>query len=908
MKDRIDSLLQRMTLEEKVSLTAGADFWHTPSIERVGIPPMKVSDGPNGARGQHFAGGVASACFPVGIALASTWNPDLITQVGVALGEETKTKGAHVLLGPTVNIHRSPLNGRNFECYSEDPYLSARIAVAYVTGVQSQNIGTSIKHFVCNDSEFERNTISSKVTERALREIYLPPFKAAVTEAGTWSIMTAYNKLNGVYCCENAYLLRDILKGEWGFEGFVISDWFGTKSTVDAANNGLDLEMPGPPVWWGEKLLEAVRAGQVSQEVIDEQVSRVLRVMIKTGALDSPEIPPEQAIDKPEHRRLIRQAAAEAFVLLKNDRDLLPLDAAKLEKLAIMGPNARSAKIQGGGSARVAPHYVVTPFDGIRARAGDAFEIVYQLGCASYKLAPLIDPQQLAPARDSAEHGLQIEYFNNLDLSGEPVFTEINPRSERLWVGEFSPLVDPNDYSVRLSGSLTATETGVHTFGLISTGRSRLYVDDREVLDNWENWRPGGEAFFGFGNPEAKVEVPMTAGQAYAIRVDFQKSASGASGVRLGIVPPLSPDALQQAVALASESDAAVLFVGLGSEWESEGYDRPDMELPPEQVELITAVAAANPNTVVVLSTGSPVTMGWLDRVAAVIQMWYPGQECGNAIADVLFGDVNPSGKLPQTFPMRLQDNPAYINYPGENGQVHYGEGVFVGYRYYDKKDIDPLFPFGFGLSYTTFAYSNLALDASAYDAADAIRVSIDVANDGARAGKEVVQLYIRDLHARVARPDKELKAFKKIHLEPGQTQTVTFELSRDALAFYDTARGGWLAEAGEFEVLVGSSSRDIRARASFTLTHDCFSPARDQLQAGAAPLSIESTLEQLMGDERATAILEKHFPGMMDAPQLSMAMGLSLEQIASFAPGVFTAAALQEVDQELAQLTSSMP
>jgi beta-glucosidase len=904
MEARIDSLVQEMTLEEKVSLVAGDNLWTTVSVKRLGIPPMKVTDGPNGARGQEYAGNITSACFPVGVALAATWNTDLVTRVGVALGEETKAKGAHVLLGPTVNIHRSPLSGRNFECYSEDPYLSARMAIAYVSGVQSQNVGTSTKHFVCNDSEFERMTISSEVTERALREIYLPPFKAAVTEAGSWSVMAAYNKLNGAFCSENARLLHDILKTEWGFEGFVVSDWTGTRSTVDAANNGLDLEMPGPAVWMGDKLLKAVQTGRVRQEVIDDKVRRLLRVMIKTGALDSSRLKPEEAIDKPEHRRLIRETGGEGIVLLKNADGILPLDAKKVRKLAIIGPNAKAAKIQGGGSAQVLPHYVVTPLNGITARAGAEVEIVYHLGCISFKSIPPIDTHQLAPGGGAGEHGLTVEFFNSPDLAGEPVWTEKSTRAEWMWIGGPSPLIDKTEYSVRLSGTFTPAETGKHTFSLVSIGLSRLYINDEEVLDNWDNWQPGGELFFGAAGKEARAEAELTAGQRYRVRVEFSKGrATPLAGLRLGHLPPIARDSIEQAAALAAEADVALLFVGLGREFESEGFDRTDVDLPSEQIDLIKAVAAANPNTVVILQTGSPVTMDWLGQVGAVLQAWYPGQECGNAIADVLFGDVNPSGRLPQTFPKRLQDNPAYINYPGENGQVYYGEGIFVGYRYYDKKDIEPLFPFGYGLSYTTFAYSDLTLHAAAYDVPDRIRVSVDVTNTGPWAGKEVVQLFVRDVHSRVIRPEKELKGFQKVHLEPGETKTVTFELSHAALAYYDTDRQGWLAEAGEFEVLVGSSSRDIRVQSFFTLTNDAFVPTRPESEQEVVHLTTDSTLQELLANEESKAILLKHFPDMLDAPQLSMAMGMSLDQIAGFAPDVFTAEVLQTLDEEFAQL-----
>ena len=399
MKERIEELLGQMTIEEKVSMLAGSAMWYTTPVKRLGIPAIKVTDGPNGARGGgSFAGGLTSACFPVSIALAATWNPELVERVGQALGEEAKTKGAHILLAPTVNIHRSPLNGRNFECYSEDPYLSARMAVAYVKGLQSQNVGTAIKHYVCNDSEFERNTINSEVGERALREIYLPPFKAAVQEAHTWAVMASYNKVNGTYASENPYILTDILRKEWGFEGLVMSDWLGTRSTADSVNAGLDLEMPGPPVWRGEKLLQAFRAGEVDEATIDESVRRLLGVIAKAGAFEDPADRPERAVDKPEHRALARQAAAEGMVLLKNDGNVLPLSTDKIKSLAIIGPNAKVARIMGGGSSHVTPHYAVTPFDGIFNKVGDAVKIGFEVGCTNHKLLPLIPPAWLTPA------------------------------------------------------------------------------------------------------------------------------------------------------------------------------------------------------------------------------------------------------------------------------------------------------------------------------------------------------------------------------------------------------------------------------------------------------------------------------------------------------------------------------
>jgi len=943
MKERTEELLGQMTIEEKVSMLAGSAMWYTTPVERLGIPAIKVTDGPNGARGGgSFAGGLTSACFPVGVALAATWNTELVERVGQALGEEARTKGAHILLAPTVNIHRSPLAGRNFECYSEDPYLSARMAVAYVRGVQSQNVGTAIKHYVCNDSEFERNTISSEVGERALREIYLPPFKAAVQEARTWSVMASYNKVNGTYASENPYILTDILRKEWGFEGLVMSDWLGTRSTAASVNAGLDLEMPGPPVWRGEKLLRAFQAGEVDEATIDQSVRRLLGIIVKSGAFEDAADRPERAVDKPEHRALARQAAAEGMVLLKNEGNLLPLSTEQIKSLAIIGPNAKVARIMGGGSSHVNPHYAVTPFDGILNRVGDAVKVGFEVGCTNHKLLPLIPPAWLTPAAPlapqswgerggQAGQGLAVEFFNNPDLAGEPVKTMLTESTELTWFGEFDPQVNAAAFSARLTGQLTVPQSGRYTFGLSSAGLSRLYVDGREVIDNWTEQQPG-ESFTGTASAELTFEMDLAAGQSCEVRVEYSKqTAVPFASLRLGCLLPIPQDAMARAAALAAASDVALVFVGLSDEWESEGFDRPDMEMVGEQVALIEKVAAANANTVAILNTGSPITMSWLDKVAAVVQAWYPGQECGNAVADVLFGDVNPCGRLPQTFPRRLEDNPAYINYPGENGRVHYGEGIFVGYRYYDKKKIEPLFPFGYGLSYTTFAYRNLRLSASevapspverppspplaggaggvGVDADEGLQVSVDVQNTGPRAGQEVVQLYVRDLESSLMRPEKELKAFAKVSLQPGETRTVTLTLDRESLACYDDLARQWVAEAGEFEVLVGSSSRDIRASARFTLqaTSRFGGPEKLALSAvegAGVRLGLDSTLQLLLANEGARAILSKHIPGLLDAPQLSMAMGFTLEQIAGFAPTVFTAEVMQAIADDLAQLS----
>ena len=818
MNDKIANLVQQMSLTEKVSLLAGADQWTTVPIARLGIPAIKVTDGPNGARGARPIGGPTSACFPAGVALAATWNTDLVNRVGAALGEEVKSKGAHVLLAPTVNIHRSPLAGRNFECYSEDPYLAGRMAVAYIEGLQSQKVGACIKHLVCNDSEYERRTISSEVRERALREIYLAPFQAAVREAQPWAVMSAYNRVNGTYCSESQHLLLDILKGEWAFQGIVISDWHGTYSP-DCASGGLDLEMPGPARWMGQQVLEAVRAGEITEGLIDDKVRRLLHVIDRTGAFADPEERPEQAVDRPEHRRLIRRAADEAIVLLKNTDELLPLDPESIRSIAIIGENARWPPVQGGGSAQVSPHYVVSPLQGITDRLHDDVEIGYEIGCTMHKLLPLIDADRLT-ADHGTTRGLSIQLFDNGDFSGEPVHTTTTDRIHLGWFGHPPSHVNSATFSARLTGTFTAPETGTYTFGLLTTGRSRLLIDGTVRIDDWTPGEHTGP-FFEPGSSEKRVDIKLEAGNCVELQLDYSSEGTvGGQSLRLGCLPPISKQPIEDAAALAARSDAAVVFAGLSDEWEREGSDRQDMALPGEQARLIEAVAAANEKTIVVLNTGSPITMHWVDQIGALVQAWYPGQEAGNTIADVLFGDINPSGKLPTTFPRRLQDNPAYINYPGEDGQVHYGEGIFVGYRYYDEKEIDPLFPFGHGLSYTTFAYRNLVLSPIQVEQGDEIQIRVHVAveNVGPRAGKEVVQLYVHDVTSRLRRPQRELKRFTKVSLEPGETKTVIFQLDEDALSFYDPAQEAWGVEPGDFEVLVGSSSRDIRLTGRFTL------------------------------------------------------------------------------------------
>ncbi len=786
---RADDLISQLTIEEKVALCAGSDFMSTTPIERAGVPRMWVTDGPHGARGRGW-GNTTSAAIPCGTALGATWDAELLHDVGVLMGNQVRSKGANILLGPTMNIHRAPLAGRNFECYSEDPELSAVLASSFVRGLQSvDGMGACIKHYVANDSEFERMTISSEVDERTLREVYLVPFERCVKESAAWSIMTAYNRLNGTYCAEHEWLLRDVLRGEWGFEGYVISDWWGTKSTVGSANAGLDLEMPGPPVFYGDKLLEAIRSGEVSEETIDDKVRRLLHVMDVGGRLDAPADTAEEALDRPEDRALIRRAGAEAMVLLKNERSVLPLkpDA----KIAVIGPNADVCRFGGGGSSEVVPHYLVTPLEGIREQAAN---VTFARGSVPYTMLP--------PLPKRMHQGFAVEFFDNIDLEGEPVARQRIENSNHRWIGNVP--VDGNRFSARLHTNFTPDQDGEWTFGLVAAGRARLFIDDELVIDNWTEFEPSN-VFFGMGSKEKQGTAKMLAGVARTLTVEYRAATTFAAGVHVGGISPLGSDPIAEAVAVARDADVAVVVVGFDPESETEGRDRESMDLTGTQDELIAAVAAAQPKTVVVVNAGSVVSMPWADDVAGIVYAWYPGQEGGNSVADVLFGDVNPCGKLPTTIPMRYEDNPAHDNYPGGDGVVRYEEGVFVGYRHYDRAKIEPRFPFGHGLSYTTFSYGDLNVDGR--------DVSVDVTNTGKVRGKEVVQLYICDPVAAVARPAQELKAFSKIDLEPGETKTVSFHLPDRAFQYW--GEGKWVLEPGDYELACGSSSRDIRAHAS---------------------------------------------------------------------------------------------
>lgn len=690
--NKIQSIIAQMTLEEKAALCTGASAWTTTPIERLGVPELICSDGPHGVRRQanvHEMGekSLPATCFPTASSLASSWDLDLIAQMGQALAEECLALNVDVLLGPGVNMKRSPLGGRNFEYFSEDPFLAGEMAASLINAIQSRGVGTSLKHFAVNNQEFQRFSISAEIDERTLREIYLPAFEKAVKQAQPWSVMCAYNKVNGTFASEHDHLLNEILKNEWGFEGLVVSDWGAVRNRVAALKGGLDWEMPGPQERRVKAVVEAVRSGELDEAVLDESVRRILRIVFKAQ-----ETPQTSGFDSAAHHELAQKIASEGMVLLKNN-GILPLKAH--QHIAVIGHAAAEAHFQGGGSSHINPTMVAVPFKELQAQAGEA-ELTYAEGY---------------PADNSFRQGL-----------------------------------------------------------------------------------------------------------------------------------------IDEAVQIAQAADVAILYIALPSFKESEGYDRKDLDLTGQQVALIKAVSQVQPKTVVVLNNGSPVAMSaWIDNVAAILEAYMMGQAGGAAIADVLFGKVNPSGKLAETFPLNLVDTPAYLNWPGSAGAVRYGEGLYIGYRYYDAREVPVLFPFGYGLSYTTYAYSNLKVSAKTFKDVDGLTVSVDVTNSGQLTGKEIVQVYVHDRVSGLERPVKELKGFAKVELRPGETRTVSIALDSRAFAYYHPEYKQWITENGEFEILVGASAADIRQSATVTLQSTLNLPCI---------LDIESTLNEWMADPRGKQVL----------------------------------------------------
>ncbi|KAK4648303.1 uncharacterized protein QC761_108840 [Podospora bellae-mahoneyi] len=816
--------LSTLTLEEKVSLLTAADFWRTKSIPEKNIPAVKTSDGPNGARGGIFVGGTKAALFPCGISLAATWNKDILRQVGQHLAEEAKARQANILLAPTVCMHRHPLGGRNFESFSEDPLLTGKLAAQYIQGLQENGVAATVKHldFVGNEQETHRLTIDSKIAERPLREIYLRPFEIAVREAKPWAVMSSYNLVNGVHADMNEHLLKDILRGEWQFDGAVISDWGGTNSTAESVKHGCDIEFPYSTKWRFEKVLEAIKDGKLTEADVDRAAENVLTLVERVKGSDMTAEAEEREDDRHETRELIREAGVQGLALLKNERSILPINP-KTAKVAVIGPNANRAIAGGGGSASLNPYYNTLPLDSIRRVAQQP--VTYAQGCHIHKWLPVASPYC---SDRTGKQGVTIEWYKGDQFQGQPVVTQRRSNTD-LFLWDSAPLAQVGpEWSAIATTHLTPTTTGKHTISFMSVGPGKLFVNGRLALDLWD-WTEEGEAMFD-GSVDYLVEVQMEAGRPVELRVEMTNELRPIAkqkqfnmthkygGCRIGFKEEDQVDYLQEAVDAAKAADVAVVIVGLDAEWESEGYDRQTMDLPSDgsQDRLVEAIVKANPNTVVVNQSGSPVTMPWADRVPAIIQAWYQGQEAGNALADALFGLKNPSGKLPCTFPKRLQDTPAYHNWPGENLEVVYGEGLYIGYRHYDRTKIAPLFPFGHGLSYTTFEYGRPSLSSKVLTPDNTIELTVAVSNIGDVAGLETVQIYVRDEKSRLPRPEKELAAFEKVELEAGETKHLRIGLDKYAVGYFDTSLGRWIAEEGRFEVLVAASAEDVKYSVGF--------------------------------------------------------------------------------------------
>jgi beta-glucosidase len=786
---KVSAWMKELTLDEKLKLVAGTGF-DTTGIERLGIPQLRMTDGPIGVRK-----GKATR-FLSTVGMAATFDPSVAEQVGKAIGQEVRAHGLNVLLAPCVNIHRTPLGGRNFESYGEDPVLAAKMSTAYIRGVQSQKVVATVKHFAVNNQETDRMTVDVRIDERTLHELYLPAFDAAVHEAKVQAVMCAYNRINGPYACENTYLLKDTLRERWAFQGLVMSDWRAVHSTAPSVRAGTDLEMPDAKYYTPALLRAALQEKTIDQSELDEMVRRQLRVIVHMG-LDEPTAPTSVETIEAANRVVNRNAASASFVLLKNEKNFLPLDASKLKRVVVIGPSAKHIDA-GGGSAHVDATREVTLLDALRTRLGTQVSIEYlpgmdeAMGLEVVPVTALRGPANQAP-------GLYAEYFDNAEFKGTPKFARQDTTVDfRYDLDGPTPDMPKDEFSIRWTGSLTAPETGKYLLAIESDDGSRVYIDDQLVIDNW-----GGHP------PVLKAnEVAFQAGVPRRIRIDYYESIIGAS-VSLKW-KRIDPTMLPRAKRAAAAADVVIVAVGNDAGDETEGRDRERLELPRHQAELVRSIAESNPRTLVVLSGGSPVELApFLGRVRGALMTWFPGQEAGDAMTDVLFGDVSPSGRLPFTWPKRRADAPDAPHFPGANGTVHYAEGMLVGYRYYDTKAIAPLFPFGYGLSYSKFEYRNLSV--SAPDANGEVSVNVVVKNTGTRAAAEVVQAYVHPIGARLPRPEQELKGFVKVAIPPGEERPVQIGLGARAFSIYDVEKHDWSREPGQYEVRVGGSSREQR-------------------------------------------------------------------------------------------------
>ncbi|EED17952.1 beta-glucosidase, putative [Talaromyces stipitatus ATCC 10500] len=817
----VDAVLAKLNQHDKIALLSGTDFWHTHPIPEHNVPSIRVTDGPNGIRGTKFFAGVPAACLPCGTALGATWDKSLLRQAGNLLAQECLAKGAHCWLGPTVNMQRSPLGGRGFESFAEDPHLSGKLAAAMILGCEQDGSGviSTVKHFVGNDQEHERRAVDCLITPRALREVYLRPFQIVARDANPGAMMTSYNKINGKHVADNRELLEGIVRKEWQWQPMIMSDWYGTYTTIDAMTAGLDLEMPGLSRYRAKYIDSAVQARLIKQSTIDGRARNVLN-FVKRGS-QARVSPTEKGRDYPEDRKLNRTLCSNSIVLLKNEGSILPLPKT-IKKIALIGSHVKHPQICGGGSASLLPYYSVSLYDAITEVLPKDAKITYEVGAYTHNMLPVIDHMLSGAVMHFYNEPPSIQ--NRKLLGTEPV------TSTAFQLMDYNEIPELNRalFWTSLVGDFTPDISGTWDFGLSVFGTANLYIDDELVIDNTSK-QTRGTAFFGKGTVQVTGSKQLAKDQKYKLRIEFGSANTttmetigmvnfGGGAAHLGAC--LRMDAkqmIENAVRAAANSDCTIICTGLSGEWESEGFDRPHMDLPPGVDEMITKVLdATQGKAVIVNQSGTPVTMAWADKASCIVQAWYGGNETGHGIADVLFGDVNPCAKLPLSWPVHVRDNPAYLSFASVGGRVLYSEDVYVGYKFYEATGRGVLFPFGYGLSYTSFELTSsiIAIEPEIFDPERPSIVSFRLKNTGQRAGAQIIQLYISAPNSPTPRPIKELHGFEKVSLAPGEEKTVSITIDKYATSLWDEIESMWKSEGGEYEVLVGTSSVDILGKA----------------------------------------------------------------------------------------------
>lgn len=802
-----EAVVAALTREEKVSLLAGVDDWHFHGVPRMGIPSIRVTDCGHGVTLCGLESSPAT-CFPTGIGMASTWNATLLERAGAVIGRECRALGCSILLGPKINLHRHPLNGRSFETFSEDPWLAGLLGAAVIRGIQSEGVGACVKAMAANNQQKHQESISSEVDERTLREIYLRAFQIAVEDGEPCAIMTAYNRLNGHYCSESEWLIRQVIKTDWRFAGFVVSDWRAVHSEA-VYRSGLDLEMPGPGKLYNRQAVHhALEEGLLDEAELDDKATRILRAVLRYGA-DETETRGRK-LDTEAHRRAALEVAEESMVLLKNEGSVLPLDRKGLRRILVTGPNAAEARLGGGGSASVTPFYAISPLAGIRELCGETVEVRFVEGCSLVGTMETITGHFRHRAGDTFSEGLSADFFNAPHPGAVPSATWPAPQVDFSWGwASPGPGVFRGCYSVRFHGELVPPTSGRYRLGVFAQeGCVRLAIAGRRLVDSWDD---GGEGNFEetYRTRYFSVECELTAGEPVDIELWYGKRAARA-GVRLEWEIPGGGSPLNRVLQEAREADAVVICAGLSNLFEGGAHDRTSIEIPAVQRALIEQIAAVNPRTIVALNSGGILSLPWEPSVPALIQSWYPGQEGGRALARILFGVTNPSGRLPDTLPRRLEDHAAVSGYPGQQGQVTYHERLAVGYRHFDRAGIEPHYPFGFGLSYTTFEMSAPRLSPTVIRPGEEVTVTVKVRNTGTRPGKTVVQVYLRAEDGAAERPEKELRAFRKVEVAPGDETEVVFTLGRREFEIYDLGLGTWRLPGGRYTILAGAHSRSL--------------------------------------------------------------------------------------------------